>query len=61
MLCSTFRPTTGIRARITVTVQSLLKARFRSAVQNEVLFMIGRVQPVTKAALSPSFRDFVRK
>src|ERR1700756_1700722 len=46
---------------MTVAIQSLLKAGFLSAVQVELLFMIGRVQPVTKTARSPSFRNFVRK
>ena len=46
---------------MTVAIQSLLKAGFLSALQVELLFMIGRVQPVTKAALSPSFRNFDRK
>jgi hypothetical protein len=46
---------------MTVAIQSLLKAGFFSAVQVELLFMIGRVQPGTKAVRSPSFRNFVRK
>jgi hypothetical protein len=35
---------------ISVAIQSLLKAGFLSAVQLELLFMIGSLQPVTKAA-----------
>ena len=46
---------------MTVAIQSLLKAGFLSAVRVELLFMIGRVQPVTKAIGSPSFRNSVRK
>ena len=44
---------------ITVAIQSFLKAGFRSAVQVELLFMIGGLHLVTKAARSPSFRNFV--
>jgi hypothetical protein len=46
---------------MTVAIQSLLKAGFLNAVQVELLFMIGRVPPGTKAVESPSFRIFVRK
>jgi hypothetical protein len=44
-----------------VTIQSLLKAGFLSAVQLELLFMIGSLQPVTKAVGFQSFRNFVPK
>src|SRR6516164_2663961 len=43
---------------ITVAIQSFLNARFLSAVQVELSFMIGCLHPVTKAARSPSFRKF---
>jgi hypothetical protein len=46
---------------IAVAIQSLLNAGFRSAVQVELLFMIGGLHPVTKAGRSPSFRNFVPK
>ena len=46
---------------MTVAIQSLLKAGFLSAVQVELLFMIGRRQPVTEAVWFSSFRNFVRK
>ena len=46
---------------ITVAIQSRLKAGFLSAVQVELLFMIGRVPSGTKAVWSPSFRIFARK
>jgi hypothetical protein len=46
---------------ISVAIQSLLKAGFLSAVQLELLFMIGSLQPVTKAARFQSFRNFVPK
>jgi hypothetical protein len=41
----------------TVAIQSLRKAGFLSAVQVELLFMIGSVPPGTKAVRSPSFRN----
>jgi hypothetical protein len=43
---------------ITVAIHSFLNAGFLSAVQVELLFMIGGLHPVTKAARSPSFRKF---
>ena len=43
---------------ITVAIQRLLKAGFLNAAKLELLFMIGRLQPVTKAIRSPSFRFF---
>ena len=46
---------------ISVAIQSLLKAGFLSAVQLELLFMIGSLQPVTKAVGFQSFRNFVSK
>jgi len=46
---------------ITVAIQSFLNAGFRSAIQVELLFMIGCLQPVTKAARFQSFRNFVPK
>jgi hypothetical protein len=46
---------------ITVAIQSFLKAGFPSAVQVELLFMIGGLHLVTKAARSWSFRNFVPK
>jgi hypothetical protein len=42
-----------------VAIQSFLKAGFLSAVQVELLFMIGGLHTVTKAARSQSFRNFV--
>src|SRR5438105_2850910 len=44
---------------ITVAIQSFLNAGFCSAIQVELLFMIGCLHPVTKATRSPSFRIFV--
>jgi len=47
---------------ITVAIQSFLKVGFLSAVhQLELLFMVGGLQPVTRAVRSPSFRNFVPK
>jgi hypothetical protein len=46
---------------ISVAIRSLLKAGFLSAVQLEPLFMIGSLQPVTKAVGFQSFRNFVSK
>ncbi len=46
---------------ITVAIQSLLKAGFLSAVQLELLFMVGGLHPVTKAVRFQSFRNFVPK
>ena len=47
----------------TVAIQSFLNAGFRSATQVELFVMIGDdgLHPVTKAAGSPSFRNFVPK
>src|ERR1700756_3735783 len=42
---------------MTVAIQSLLKAGFLNAVQVELLFMIRRVPPGTKAVRSASFRN----
>jgi len=44
-----------------VAFQSFLKAGFLSAVQVELLFMIGGLHPVTKATRFQSFRNFVPK
>jgi hypothetical protein len=44
---------------MTVAIQSFLKIGFLSAVQLELLFMIGGVHPVTKAIRFQSFRNFV--
>jgi hypothetical protein len=44
-----------------VAIQSFLKVGFLSAVQLELLFMIGGLQPVTKEIGAPSFRNFVPK
>jgi hypothetical protein len=46
---------------ITVAIQSFLNAGFRSAIQVELLFMIGGFHPVTKATRLQSFRNFVPK
>jgi hypothetical protein len=46
---------------ITVAIQSLPSVGFLNAVQVELLFVIGCVHPVTKAAGSPSFRNLVPK
>jgi hypothetical protein len=46
---------------ITVAIQRFLNAGFRSAVQVELLFMIGSLHPVTKATGAPSFRNFAPK
>jgi hypothetical protein len=46
---------------ITVAIQSFLKVGFLSAVQLELLFMVGGLQPVTRAVRSPNFRNFVPK
>ena len=46
---------------ITVAIQSFLKTGFLSAVQLELLFMVGGLQPVTKEIGAPSFRNFVPK
>jgi hypothetical protein len=40
-----------------VAIQSFLKAGFLSAVQLELLFMIGCLQPVTNEIGAPSFRN----
>jgi hypothetical protein len=42
-----------------VAIQSSLNAGFRNAAQVEVLFMTEGFHPVTKAIMSPSFRNFV--
>jgi len=44
-----------------VAIQSLLKAGFLGAVQLELLFMIGSLQPVTNAMGFQGFRNFVPK
>jgi hypothetical protein len=46
---------------MTVAIQSLLKAGFLNAVQVELLFMIRRVPPGTKAVRFLSFRNSVRE
>ena len=46
---------------ITVASQSFLKAGFLSAVQVELVFKIGGLHSVTKAARLQSFRNFVPK
>jgi hypothetical protein len=46
---------------ITVAIHSFLNAGFLSAVQVELLFIVGGLHPVTKAAWSLSFRNFVPK
>jgi hypothetical protein len=46
---------------ITVAIQRFLNAGFLSAIQVELLFMIGGLHPVTKATGAPSFRNFVPK
>ena len=43
-----------------MAIQSFLKAGFLSAVQVELLFMIGCLHPVTKAARFQSFRNLFR-
>jgi hypothetical protein len=43
----------------TVAIESFLKAWVPRVVQAELLFIIGGVQPVTKAVRLPSFRNFV--
>jgi hypothetical protein len=45
---------------IAVVIQSFLKAGFLGAVQVELLFMIGCLHPVTKAARFKSFRNLFR-
>jgi hypothetical protein len=42
---------------ITVAIQSFLNAGFLSAVQVELLFMIGGLHPVTEAARFQGFRN----
>ncbi len=44
-----------------MAIQSFLKVGFLSAVHLELLFMVGGLQPVTRAVRSPSFRNFVPK
>ena len=44
---------------ITVAIQSFLKVGFLSAVQVELLFIIGGLHPLTNATGSASFRNFV--
>jgi hypothetical protein len=44
-----------------VAIQSLLKAGFFSAVQVELVFMIGGLHTVTKATRSEGFRNFAPK
>ena len=44
-----------------MAIQSLLKAGFLSAVQLELLFTIGSLQPVTNAVGFQGFRNFVPK
>jgi hypothetical protein len=46
---------------IAAAIQSFLNLGFRSAAQVEFVVMIGGLYPVTKAVLSPSFRNFVPK
>ena len=47
--------------KVTVAIQSLLKAGFLQCRATGVLFMVGSLQPVTKAVQSPSFRKFIPK